>query len=473
MDILMVAAELAPYARETDAADAVPALSKALRQLGHGVTVALPRYPAFEEHGLFVARRLTPLPVGSSGITVFDGQLASGVELVLFDGPGLFDRPGVFGDRSGEYTDNLKRMSFLGQAAAALVRQRSEQNKPFAVVHVHDWPGALVAAQLGPSAPPAVLTVHDVRRQGTFPSSQAAALGSDELAERLRFEGGLSALKAGLGAVKAVTTVSPTYGRSFSDPSLGGALSSLFDALPEPVVGVSHGIDYSVYNPATDPVLDARYDAEDPANKARTKGAVLRGLGLELELGRPLLVLAGELSREHGADLVLAALPSLMKYDLALVIAGNGAEFDEALNAARRDYPETFAYLPNLDDGAFRRLNAAADMVLAPARYEPAGTGPMIAARYGAVPIAHATGGHLDTVIDCDPALETGTGFLFESPTVDSLVSAVSRALSAYVVEQSWARLRRRLMRLDLSWDRPARRYLRTYLRLTEGGDGR
>src|SRR5688572_21681942 len=143
MDILMVAAELAPYARETDAAEAVPALSKALRQLGHGVTVALPRYPGFEEHGLFVARRLSPLPVGSTGITVFDGQLASGVELVLFDGPGLLDRAGVFGDRAGEYSDNEKRFAFLGKAAAALVRQRSEQNKPFAVVHAHDWPGAL------------------------------------------------------------------------------------------------------------------------------------------------------------------------------------------------------------------------------------------------------------------------------------------------------------------------------------------
>jgi starch synthase len=443
----MVAAELAPYARETDAADAVPALSKALRQLGHGVTVALPRYPGFEEHGLFVARRLSPLPVGSSGITVFDGQLASGVELVLFDGPGLFDRSGVFGDRAGEYTDNDKRFEFLGRAAAALVRQRSEQNKPFAVVHAHDWPGALAIAELGPGAPPAVLTVHDVRRQG-------------------------AALKAGLAAAGAVTTVSPTYARSFSAAEhVGGSLAATFEALREPVVGISHGIDYAVYNPATDPVLDARYDAEDAANKARTKGAMLRHLGLELELLRPLVVLAGELSREHGTDIVLDALPELMKYDVALVIAGKGEDFDGALAAARQEYPETFAYVPSLDDATFRRLNAAADIVLAPARYEPASTGPMIAARYGAVPVAHASGGYLDTVVDCDPELETGTGFLFESPTADSLLSAVGRALTAYANEAGFNRLRRRLMRLDSSWDRPARRYLRTYQRLIEGDE--
>lgn len=440
----MVAAELAPYARATDAADAVPALSKALRQLGHGVTVALPRYPGFEEHGLFVARRLSPLPVGSSGITVFDGQLASGVELVLFDGPGLFDRAGVFGDLAGEYPDNEKRFRFLAQAAAALVRQRSEQHKPFAVVHAHDWPGALAVAELGPGAPPAVLTIHDVRRQS-------------------------AALKAGIAAASAVTTVSPTYARSFGDQEHVGPLAAVFEVLPEPVIGISHGIDYAVYNPATDPVLDARYDAENAGNKARTKGATLRHLGLELELARPLVVLAGELSREHGTDLVIDALPELMKYDLSLVVTGKGDDFDGALTSARQAYPETFAYVPNLDDATFRRLNAAADIVLAPARYEPSGTVPMIAARYGAVPVAHASGGFLDVVVDCDPELETGTGFLFESPTVDSLLSAVARAVSAYADEAAFNRLRRRLMRLDLSWDRPARRYLRTYQRLTEG----
>jgi starch synthase len=335
----------------------------------------------------------------------------------------------------------------LGQAAAALVRQRAEQNKPFAVVHAHDWPGALAIAELGTGAPPTVLTIHDVRRQG-------------------------AALKAGLAAAGAVTTVSPTYARSFSVAEhVGGSLSAAFEGLREPVVGISHGIDYAVYNPATDPVLDARYDAEDAANKARTKGAMLRHLGLELDLSRPLVVLAGELSREHGTDLVLDALPELMKYDVALVIAGKGEDFDAALAAARQEYPETFAYVPSLDDATFRRLNAAADVVLAPARYEPASTGPMIAARYGAVPVAHASGGYLDTVVDCDPELETGTGFLFESPTADSLLSAVGRALTAYANEAGFNRLRRRLMRLDSSWDRPARRYLRTYQRLIEGDE--
>src|SRR6185295_9302724 len=93
MDILMVAAELSPYVRQTDAADAIAALSKSLRQLGHDVTLALPRHPGFEAGGLLAARRLTPLPLPGGGeVTVLDGQLSTGVRVVLFDAPVLFER---------------------------------------------------------------------------------------------------------------------------------------------------------------------------------------------------------------------------------------------------------------------------------------------------------------------------------------------------------------------------------------------
>ena len=75
MDILMVSAELSPYARGSEVGDVVAGLSKALRQLGHRVTLALPRHPGFEAGGLLMARRLTPLSIGGADLTVLDGQL--------------------------------------------------------------------------------------------------------------------------------------------------------------------------------------------------------------------------------------------------------------------------------------------------------------------------------------------------------------------------------------------------------------
>jgi starch synthase len=116
-----------------------------------------------------------------------------------------------------------------------------------------------------------------------------------------------------------------------------------------------------------------------------------------------------------------------------------------------------------------RRLHAAADFALVPARYSPSAFGAKLAQRYGALPVAHATGGLLDAVVDCDAELETGTGFLFDRPSATALVAATERALTAYASEAGFARLRRRAMRLDLAWDRPARRYAQVYRRAIEG----
>ena len=181
MDILMVAAEFSPYARQTQAADTAAALAKTLRQSGHDVTVAVPRYRGFEQQGLLVARRLTPLrlPDGTE-VTVFDGQLASGARLVLFDARDWFQRPGVYGEEGKDYPDNAARFGLLSQAAVALARERAQHGQGFDVAHLHDWPAAPVAVtfrERGQGSIATVLTIHDVRRQGKVAAKDLAALG--------------------------------------------------------------------------------------------------------------------------------------------------------------------------------------------------------------------------------------------------------------------------------------------------------
>jgi len=461
----MVAAELGPYARATEAADAVPSLAKALRQLGHRVTVALPRYRGFEAQGLLVARRLTPLTVGGAEVTVFDGQLASGVEIVLLEAPGQGDRDQVYGDASAPSSDELGRFTLLARAAAALAEKRREQGKGFDLVHGHDWPGALVGAFLEPSVAPFVLTIHDARRAGYFERSALA-----ELAPGLDLGDRPSALAVGLRRARATTTVSPTYARSLADAGAASLPPAAFSSLADTAFGIENGLDYALYNPATDSVLEARYDAEDPWGKARTKGAMLRKLRLDLDIERPLAVLVAPLDEESGADIVLEALPALLRNNLALVVAGRGnASIAERFRAASDERPEALALVEDVDDELTRRLNAAADIALVPARYAPSAFAAKIGQRYGALPVAHATGGLSDAVVDCDAALETGTGFLFDKPAAAALVGATERALTAYASEAGWARLRRRAMRLDLAWDRPARRYAQVYRRAIEG----
>ncbi len=468
MDILLALAELAPYTRETEASDSTAALVKALRQLGHKVTVASPRTPGFEASGLLAARRLTPLTLHDGReVNVLDAQLSSGADLVLFDLPGLFDREGIYGLAGQDYPDNAARFASFGKAVAALVEQRAEQGKAVDVVHAHDAVASLVPLAMRSQRVPVVFTIHDIERRAEFPESARDSLGFGDTSS-LAAAGGLSGLASALSLAAAVTTVSARYAQEILEPARSGALAALLLALPEPVLGIPGGVDYATCNPATDTALESRFDAEDPSNKGRSKLAALKKLELELELDRPLLVFLGDLGREAGADTLLQALPEIMKLDLGLVLANTGpASAAERFQTVARDYSGDLACVSNVGDRFARQLYAAADLALVLATGGPGGNRQLFAQRYGAVPIAYASGGLVDAIVDADAGLETGTGFLFDVLEPEALLGALSRAFSAYG-NPAFARLRRRVMRLDLAWDRAARRYAQVYRKLVQ-----
>jgi len=469
MDILLVTAELAPYAQATPAADTVAALAKALRQLGHDVTLAAPRYPGFEASGLLAARRLTPLVLeGGTEVHVYDAQLASGAKLVLFDAPALFDRPGIYEGPDGEeYDDNAQRFGFLARAAAALVVTRSEQGSRFDIVHVHDWSGALLPVLLNnsPIPPvPSVLTIHDIHRQGSFSPRQAAQMGlPSELSETLKCDGTYNVLKGALGFVDALTLPSERYASQLMDAAESGPLAEALERSKTPVHGILTGIDYAYFNPATDSWIETRYDAEAPENKGRNRTALIRELGLELEPGRPLLVALGPFSKDAGGDVIAQALPKLARSELSVVVAGRGpTAISKKLAAVAERYPENCIFLETAKEAMQHKLLAGADIMVSAARHEPSAHAILCAQRYGALPVAYAADCALDAIVDCDAELSTGTGILYDTLDAEALVAAVQRAL-ALVTSPKSSTLVSRIMRRDLGWDRPARRYLHVY----------
>ena len=225
-----------------------------------------------------------------------------------------------------------------------------------------------------------------------------------------------------------------------------------------------NGVDYAVWNPATDTAIAARYDAEDVANRARCKGALQKELGLPIDAQAPLVASIGRLVEQKGTDLVVGALPRLLRgTDAQVVIAGDGEPgLAMAIEAAVAKSHGRAVFARAASESLVHRIFAAADVVLVPSRYEPCGLVQLYAQRYGALPVARATGGLVDTVVDCDAKLETGTGFLFEEATADALLGATERALAARTLPR-WSALVRRVMRLDRGWERPARRYEQLY----------
>ena len=472
MEILFVTTELAPYVKVGGLADVSAALPKTLKSLGHRVTVVLPRYPAFEEAGLLMARRLTPLRLTlgeqTHEVTVYDGRLSSQVELALLDAPGLFDRAGVYGENGEDYPDNALRFAVLSRAAAELARQRAGDGAPFDVVHANDWPTALVAKymkDLGVKTP-SVLTIHNVAHQGVFPKEALPTLGlswEDFTVGGIEFYGSVNLLKQGIISANTVTTVSPTYAREIQTPEHGQRLDGVLRA-KEKVLGIVNGVDYGVWNPATDSHIAARFDAEDASNKARCRGALRKELGFPLEPDVPIVASVGRIVPQKGSDLVAEVVPRLVRgSDAQMVIAGTGDESIMAkLTTAAQKSHGNAVYVGNASEPLVHRIFAGADIVLVPSRFEPCGLVQLYAQRYGALPVARATGGLVDTIVDCDAKLETGTGFLFDEPTTDALYAAVQRAISAYTSPR-WGALRRRVMRLDRGWERAARQYEQAY----------
>ena len=448
MEILFVTTELAPFVKVGGLADVSAALPKTLKALGHKVTIIMPRFPAFEEAGLLLARRLTPLTLDFGDqkreVTVFDTRLPSQVDLVLLDAPGLFDRAGVYGTSEGQdYADNAVRFAVLSRAAAEIVKQRREAGTAD-LVHVNDWPTALVPKYLADLDVkiPSVLTIHNVEHHGVFDKDVIVQLGL-AFTDSIEFYGQGSFLKQGIISADSVTTVSPSYAKEIQTDPGGARLDGVLRA-KEKILGIVNGVDYGVWNPATDSNIAARYDAENTANKVRCKGALQNELGLPLEENAPLIVNVGRIVAQKGTDLIIEALPRILRgSDAQVVIAGDGdPELIAKLQAAVEKSRGRAVFIRAASEAVVHRMFAAADLALVPSRFE--------------------TGGLTDTIVDCDAKLETGTGFLFEEATADQLYAAVQRAIAAYGMDR-FPMLRRRVMRLDRGWERAGRQYEQAY----------
>jgi starch synthase len=266
----------------------------------------------------------------------------------------------------------------------------------------------------------------------------------------LEFFGDLSLLKGGIVWADRIVAVSPSYAREVQTAEFGLGLEGVYRLRRARLVGIANGLDVERFDPATDKALPERFSAAAPSGKRTCRERLLTELGLgKTEPGR-FLVGVGRLTAQKGWDVLAAALPGLVASGASLALLGDGerAIADSLLAAARR-FPGRVHASVSYDERAARRLYAAADAVLVPSRFEPCGLVQLTAQRYGALPVAHRTGGLADTIRDGE------TGILFAPLTSAALIAAAERA-AKLVAERGLDRVARELLRLDVSWTRPA-----------------
>jgi starch synthase len=474
MTILFAASEMDPLARTGGLGDVIESLPAALAARGHEVSVVLPCYRGLPEKSRSTGVRI-PVQVGHKQLEaeILECTNQNGVQVFLIRQDEYYDRAGLYGEEGKDYLDNAERFIFFSRATVELARRILP---PPEIVHVHDWQTALVPVLVKERRLPfkTVLTIHNLAYQGSF---WGVDFGLTRLpghyfsAEGVEFYGNLNLLKGGILYADSVTTVSERYAREIQSPEYGCGMDSVIREHSWKLTGILNGADYSIWNPAIDPLLPARYSPDEMAGKTTCRDALLGELGLAPNPAGPVFGMVSRLAAQKGIDLLLPVLDRLLADDVRLVILGEGdSTYERELMVASRRYPERFAYRKSLDSRMSHLIEAGSDLSLIPSFYEPCGLSAMYGLKYGALPIARATGGLYEIVADYDPSSNRGSGFLFFDPSHEALWDAILRAKRVFQDRQEWGTLQRRAMECDLSWDHAVVKYESLYKRLLGKG---
>jgi starch synthase len=470
---LAVASEISPLVKTGGLADVAGALPLALKAEKIDTVTLVPGYgDALDK--LERAESLHSFPNLFGGEARLLSASVAGLDLFVLDAPHLYVRAGgLYTNVNGvDYPDNAFRFAALAKAASLIAQGLLPSFAPD-VLHAHDWQAALAPAYLhysGKPRPATIVTIHNLAFQGRFPKEMFPELGLPPQSfamDGVEYYGGVGYLKAGLQLADRITTVSPSYAAEIMTAEGGMGLDGLLRARADVVSGVLNGIDDKVWDPEHDPFIAARYDHRALKMRARNKSALQARLGLNEESGAFLIGVVSRLSWQKGLDLLLETLPYILARGAQLALLGAGdKELESAFSSAALDHAGSVGTNIGYDEGLAHLIQAGADALLVPSRFEPCGLTQLCALRYGAVPIVSRVGGLKDTIIDANEmALAAGvaTGLQFSPLSIEALKAALARAHALYKDAPAWRKMQLNGMKTDVSWRGPARHYAEIY----------
>jgi starch synthase len=471
--VLSVASEIYPLIKTGGLADVVGALPTALKAEGIETRTVVPGYPDVL-NALGTAEEVLQFSNFYGGPARVLGGAFAGLDLFALDAPHLFARPGnpYTGPDGADWPDNAIRFAALGRIAAGIGQGAIPAFLP-AVVHAHDWQAGLSHAFLHYNdrrRPGTMMTVHNLAYQGQFPReilSEIELPPESFTIDGIEYYGAIGFLKAGLQFADRITTVSPTYAVEIQGPEAGMGLDGLLRARSGVLGGILNGIDTSVWNPATDPHIASPFSAFELAARAANKAALQRQLGLHLAPDAFLLGVISRMSWQKGLDLILENLPLVLSEGMQMILLGNGGpDLQARYSAATKSHPDQIGVVIGYDENLAHLIQAGADAILVPSRFEPCGLTQLCALRYGAIPVVSRVGGLADTVIDANEMTTAGgaaTGVQFGPVTSENLAGAIRRAGALFQNKPAWRTMQTNGMTVDVSWRNPARHYADLY----------
>lgn len=466
MRVFHLSAECYPVAKIGGLADVVGALPKYQNQAGVQAAVVMPYYDRkFVQENEFDTVFQSSTLLGNRRLyfeILKEKTNKLGFELFLVKIPGLLDRQEIY-----SYPDETEQ--FIAFQISFLDWISYSQQSPD-LIHCHDHHSGLVPFLLQYSklytrlaATPTVFTIHNGQYHGAFGWDKLSYLPEIDLSKTglLDWAGGINPLACAVKCCWRYTTVSPTYLEELTVSSNG--LEYLFYLEKAKGTGIINGIDTSIWDPKTDPMIAEKFSIKSLPKKQLNKEALCSRFGLNPE--KPLIVFIGRLVIEKGADLIATAMeqsfnehPGLFNF---LVLGAGDKEMEKDLLQLEEFYPEQCSTFIGYDEALAHLIYAGADFLLMPSRVEPCGLNQLYSLRYGTMPMVRNTGGLHDTVVDFGD--EGGYGIRFNNATVEDICIAVTRALVLYSDDKKVQSLRKLIMALDFSWDRSAKEYITLY----------
>jgi starch synthase len=466
MKVLLPASEVAPIIKFGGLGDVIGSLPKALEKIGVNIDVAIPYYPTIEIKDDSLEKKLdlhVPFGEESNLVEVYKTKLPdSNVDVLLFKNDKYFHKGG-----KSAFENNITETEMFSFFDRCVVEFVKAELNTYDLIHCNDWHTGLIthllSDELGSDRPATLFTVHNLMYQGVGDLDLVKDIGlvpgEHPLVDWDIKDGDINMMQQGVTSSDFINAVSPQYAKEILTPDFGGDLYEVLQAREGRIVGILNGIN------ANDFPRD--YDETSwEESKKSAKESLLRELNLGDSVGDiPLFSFIGRLDAgQKGLDILYDSLSEISDRGGYFVLLGTGdPAWQDKLKDLGEDPKHKNFFSMNIifDVDLAVKIYKASDFLLVPSKYEPCGLIQMIAMHYGTLPIAHATGGLKDSIIDGQD------GILFDNYSSEDLKEAIARAFEVYSGQQKNSMVQAALAK-DFSWDKSAQEYKDLYQRVID-----
>ena len=476
-NILFVASECVPFVKTGGLADVVGSLPKYFNKKEYDVRVMIPKYACIPQEWKDKMQYKTHFYMDLAWRSQYVGILEmeyEGVHFYFIDNEFYFAGFHPYGN----IFEDIEKFAFF--CKAALSAMPSLDFRPD-IIHCHDWQTGLIPVYIKDSfndnpfyhGIKTIMTIHNLKFQGIWDKQKVIDItGLNEYyftSDKLEAYGDANYLKGGIVYADMVTTVSDSYAEEIKMPFYGEHLDGLMRARSNCLRGIVNGLDYDEYNPETDPLIYANYNAKTfRKEKIKNKRGLQKELGLDQNDKAFMIGIVSRLTDQKGFDLINYVIEEICAEDTQLVVLGTGEErYENLFRHFEWKYHGRVSANIFYSNERSHKIYAACDAFLMPSLFEPCGLSQLMSLRYGTVPVVRETGGLKDTVEPYNEYQHTGTGFTFSNYNAHEMRDSLLYAYQVFHENRTgWLDIARRGMEQNFSWSSSAKEYEKLYARL-------